>query len=341
MEALARTLADWIAIPSVSGAEDDYGDALAREASRRGFDVERQELAPGRTNLLVRAGAPRVVLCTHLDTVPPWFGPRVERRTVHGRGACDAKGPALAMLCAAERLLGEGRRDVGLLFTVGEETDSAGARLANERLAEPWRPAFTILGEPTDNRFVAGHKGVLKASLRGHGVASHSSEPKGPSAVHALVRALAGLLERDWGSHPLFGRGTLNVGTIRGGVADNVVADAAEARLMLRLVEEPERALARLREALVEDVELELDKAYGPLAFRVPEGEGAAPVVAFATDGPFLTGFGEKLLFGPGSIRDAHTDHERLDLAALEEAVAVYARTARDLAERAARGGGS
>ncbi len=105
MAAAFSKLCDWIAIPSVTEAERDYADALARELSAAGFDVERQTIGKDRSNLLTRAGLPEVVFCTHLDTVPPWFGPREDGEFVHGRGACDAKGPALAMLLAARRLL--------------------------------------------------------------------------------------------------------------------------------------------------------------------------------------------------------------------------------------------
>lgn len=329
-----QTLSHWIDVPSITGAEDDYADLVTRHLEQLGFDVERQPLAPGRSNLLARvgdAGEPRVVLCTHLDTVPPWIGPRIERGVIYGRGACDAKGPALAMILAAERLVKAGRRDIGLLLTVGEEVDGAGAVLANTKLAAPWKPAYTIIGEPTDNRFIAGHKGVFKCTLRAHGVAGHSSQPIGPSAVHEMVHALDGLLSEEWGHSDLFGDGTLNVGLIDGGVAENVIADRAEARLMLRIVEEPELIEARLSKYASEHVEFLIEKAYGPLAFEVPASEADAPVVAFATDGPFLPDWGTKLLYGPGSILDAHTDDEKLDEDSFERAVADYERTALDL----------
>lgn len=329
-ERVFDTLCEWIAIPSVSGAEADYADALAHELAARGFDVERQELSGRRTNLLARAGEPEVVLCTHLDTVPPWFGPAQDAELVHGRGACDAKGPALAMVEAATALLATGERRVGLLFTVGEEVDSAGAQLAERRLAPPWRPRFTIVGEPTENRFVRGHKGLFKAELAAHGVAGHSSEPLGPSAVHELVRASARLLAADWGRDELFGAGSLNIGEIRGGTAANVVADAAEAQLLVRAVEPPERVAVRLRAALSEHVELRLGKGYGPQEFLVPGG-GDGPIVGFGTDAPFLTRWGTRLLVGPGRIQDAHTDHERLSKRAFHEAVALYGRTAAEL----------
>jgi acetylornithine deacetylase len=329
------TLCDWIAIDSVTGREGDYGDALARHLAALGFDVERQAVEPGRFNVLARAGEPELVFCTHLDTVPPFFGPSRKGTDVHGRGACDAKGPALAMIEAARALVAAGERRVGLLFTVGEETDGGGAQHANRATSAAWKPRWTIIGEPTDNRFVRGGKGVFKGTLRAHGVASHSSRPLGPSAIHELVRVLARLLDEDWGEHPVLGRGTLNVGLIQGGLAANVVAPSASAAVMARVVEEPQAVEARIRRHLTDAVEFTAEKSYGPVEFHVPAAHASgAPVVAFGTDAPWLTRFGTRLLYGPGSIDDAHTDHEKLARASFERATLDYERTARELLAR-------
>lgn len=330
-----QTLLDWIDVDSTSGREGDYGDAVGRHLESLGFDVEHQRVAPGRSNLLARTGRPEVVLCTHLDTVPPFIGPSADRTHVHGRGSCDAKGPALAMIEAARGLLDEGERRVGLLFTVGEEVDGIGASTANERLAEPWAPRFTIVGEPTGNRFVRGHKGIFKCCLRSRGVAGHSSQPIGPSAVHDLVGTLARALAAPWGEHELFGRGTLNVGVLAGGAAANVVADRASAELVLRAVEQPDVVRERLRGCLGAETELTDEKSYGPVSFHVPDGAPDAGVVAFGTDAPFLPSWGTPLLFGPGHIEDAHTDHERLERRAFDDAVGVYAETSRALLRKA------
>jgi acetylornithine deacetylase len=335
MPDLLERLCDWIAIDSVTGHEGDYGDALARHLAALGFGVERQEVEPGRFNVLARADEPELVFCTHLDTVPPFFGPRREGAIVHGRGACDAKGPALAMIEAARRLSESGERRVGFLFTVGEETDGGGAQHANRATSERWKPRWTVIGEPTDNRFVRGGKGVFKGTLKAHGVASHSSRPLGPSAVHELVHVVHELLGDGWGTHPVFGQGTLNIGLIQGGLAANVVAPAASAAVMVRVVEEPRAVEARIRARLSKSVEFEAEKSYGPVEFFVPGSHAAdAPVVAFGTDAPWLTRFGTRLLYGPGSIDDAHTDHERLAQASFERAVGEYERTARELLAR-------
>lgn len=324
-----RTLCDWVAIPSITGNEGGYGDALARRVSSLGFGVERQELTPGRFNVLARAGAPRVVFCTHLDTVPPYFGVREDRERVHGRGSCDAKGPAVAMLAAAEKLLASGEDRIGFLFTVSEETDSAGAALANARLAEPWDPAYVIVGEPTDLRYVAAGKGAFKAKLRATGVAGHSSQNVGPSAVHELVRCVHTLLDTSWGVHPVLGAGTINIGHIGGGVASNVVAPEAYAEIFVRTVEAPEVVRAKVERALGPHVALDgLAKSTAPVEFCVPPGEHGIGV-AFGTDVPHLSRWGKPLLLGPGSILDAHTDHEFVEKRDIERAAAEYERAAR------------
>jgi acetylornithine deacetylase len=254
---------------------------------------------------------------------------------VIGRGACDAKGQALAMLLAAKRLLDDGESRIGFLFTVGEETDSAGAIVANEHLAPPWRPRYTIVGEPTENRFVAAHKGVFKAELVAHGVAGHSSQNVGPSAIHELVDSLHRLLHLNWGFHRLLGPGTLNVGELTGGVAANVVADRAGASLLLRAVEDAELSERKVRACLGPNVELRRPhKCYGPTEFWVPPGEDAI-TVAFGTDAPHLARWGKPLLYGCGRILDAHTDHECLEKRSFERAVDQLERTARGLLERA------
>ncbi|MDP6409450.1 MAG: M20/M25/M40 family metallo-hydrolase [Planctomycetota bacterium] len=331
-DSLTGDLVDWIEIPSVTGAEGDYGDALGRSLEAAGFSVERQVVQPGRFNLLARAGVPRLVFCTHLDTVPPFFGSRVDADFIHGRGSCDAKGQAAVMLEAGRRLLAAGEERIGFLFTVGEEVDSIGAAHANAELADPWEPRWVVIGEPTDGRFVRAHKGIYAATLRARGVAGHSSQDCGPSAVHELVRCTHGLLGEAWGEHPVFGRGSLNLGEIEGGLAPNVVAAEASARLLVRAVEEPERITERIGRHLGEHVTLDAGgyACYAPVEFHVP-ARSEGDVVAFGTDAPHLPRWGTPLLFGPGSIRDAHTDHERVSRRELRRGVEEHVRLAREL----------
>ena len=337
MDADFRRLVDFIELPSVTGREADYGDALARVLEAEGFGCERQELEPGRFNVLACADEPEVVFCTHLDTVPPFIGSRVDATTIWGRGSCDAKGQAVAMIAAARRLVAEGERRIGFLFTAGEEIDSAGAALAERRLladelpAGFRRPRWVIIGEPTDGRFVAAHKGIYKARLFAQGVAGHSSQDIGPSAVHELLRTGARLVDADWGEDERLGRGSLNIGMISGGVAPNVVAAEASAELLVRSVEEPARVRQRIEACLCEAVRLGPSYAnYAPVHFHVPPGEQGR-VVAFGTDAPHMRSWGEPLLFGCGSILDAHTDHEKVEKHEIAECVERHVRTVREL----------
>ena len=337
MERVFRDLVDWIEIPSVTGGEADYGDALQRALGDRGLAVERQQVGEGRFNLLARAGEPRVVFCTHLDTVPPFFGSRVDSTHIHGRGACDAKGQVAAMLAATCELLKRGEDRFGFLLTVGEETDSDGAAFANAHLQDPWPGRWTLIGEPTGNRFVRAHKGILKADLLAHGVAGHSSQDVGPSAVHELVHTCGRMLHSSWGDDAILGRGTLNVGLISGGLAPNVVAPKARAKVMVRTVEPAAQALARLEGLLGEHVEVEeVAKATEPVLFELPpsENEEGGEVVAFGTDAPHLSAWGKPLLFGCGSILDAHTDHEKVAKRDLEACAARHVETVLELLAR-------
>jgi len=330
---LLDTLAEWIDVPSVTGSENAYGDVLARRLAELGFEVERQELAPGRSNVLAHRGEPLVAFCTHQDTVPPWFGARREGDVLFGRGACDAKGQALAQIEAGRRLIESGEDRIGYLFTVGEEIDSAGAQLANERLAAPWRSRYTIVGEPTENEFIRGGKGVFRGTLTARGVAGHSSRPAGPSAIHALVRAIHGMLEDEWGRVEPFGEGTINFGEIEGGVAANVTAASATASVMVRAVEPVEVVEERMRRHLGKRVELEVYKSYGPIDFHVPEGHEGG-IVTFGTDAPYIDRWGTLLLYGPGSIEDAHTADEKIEKDELVRAVEELEVTTRSLLDQ-------
>ncbi|MFT4539446.1 MAG: acetylornithine deacetylase [Planctomycetota bacterium] len=337
MESDIRRLVDWIEVPSVTGNEADYGDALKRALEKEGLGCEKQELEEGRFNVLACAGEPEVVFCTHIDTVPPFFGSSVEGGTIRGRGSCDAKGQAVAMIAAARRLFAEGEDRIGFLFTAGEEIDSAGAALAEKRMLQDElpkgfkRPRYVIIGEPTDGQFVSAHKGIYKANLCAHGVAGHSSQDIGPSAIHELIRAGSNLLESSWGEDEIVGKGTLNIGLMSGGVAPNVVAAEASAAVLLRTVEEPDVVRARIEACLPKTVTLgESYEDYGPVRFHVPEGE-ESKVVAFGTDAPHMRSWGQPLLYGCGSILDAHTDHEKLETEELAVCIDRHVRTVQEL----------
>ncbi|HEX8556486.1 MAG TPA: M20/M25/M40 family metallo-hydrolase [Pyrinomonadaceae bacterium] len=333
---LTRTLID---IPSVSGEEGEAGRFLASYLEGLGYRVESQEVEPGRSNVLATTGArARVVLSTHMDTVPPHIPSSEDATHIRGRGACDAKGIIAAQVAAAEALRAAGVEEFGLLFTVDEELGSLGARAANAHpLARECE--FLINGEPTENRLASGSKGSLRVRLSTQGRAAHSAYPeRGESALEKMLDVLADVRARAWPRDEFFGETTCNIGTLRGGSRPNVIPADASAELQIRLVT-PSAAVRRaLEEAVAGRARVEYLSAAEPVRMHAVEGF-ESEVVRFTTDIPYLPAWGAPLLVGPGSILDAHTDGERVSKRELEEAAGLYARLAKTLLGRKGEGG--
>jgi acetylornithine deacetylase len=287
---------------------------------------------PGRDNIFVSFGEPIVTLSTHMDTVPPFFASREDGEFIHWRGSCDAKGIIAAMIGAAEKVLGAGTRNIGLLFVVGEERNSAGAKVAAKM---PRGSKFLINGEPTENRLALGSKGALRFEITAHGKLAHSAYPElGHSAVHALLDVLQDVRRIPLPKDELLGQSTLNIGVISGGRAPNVVADHAQAEIMFRTVGDPAATRAAVLAATAGRAEAR-EVLHTP-ALRLTALDGLpTTVVAFATDIPTFDGaWGQPFLIGPGSIHVAHTAEERIPKKQLSEAVEIYTRMVRELLAR-------
>ena len=329
--AFARQLID---VPSTTDHEFAVGELLDRELTRLGFATRRHHVTPERFNLFAGAGGhPRVVLNSHIDTVPPWFASREDEEFVYGRGACDTKGIIAAMIAAGERLKSRGVNDFAFLFVVGEETDSIGAKEANVHFAA-LDSEFCVVGEPTESHFARASKGALTCTLRFDGVAAHSAYPeRGDSAIHRMVAAVAEINHTNWGSHDILGRTTVNCGVIRGGEKPNILAANAECEIMFRLVTTPDDVREKLADLLSEHKGT-ITSARGnvPQFMHVPEGRPST-VVAFNTDVPWLTNLGKPILFGPGSILDAHGVDEKIGKRELLEAVDTYEQLVIDLCQ--------
>jgi len=282
------------------------------------------EVEPKRHNVFASFGEPVVTLSTHMDTVPPFIPSREDDDFIWGRGACDTKGIIAAMLTAAERLLIDGTRNFGLLFVVGEERNSAGAYHAAQN---PRGSKFIINGEPTENQLALGSKGALRYELVARGKMAHSAYPElGESAIEKLLDALDAIRKIKLPADPVLGPSTLNIGTIRGGRAPNVIADEARAEIFIRLVCDSASTRAAIEEAAGDKVELN-DVLEIP-ALRLTAVEGLpTTVVAYTTDIPAFSGaWGQPLLLGPGTIHVAHTLDERVPKRQLLEAVEIYQR---------------
>ncbi|MBI4476069.1 MAG: M20/M25/M40 family metallo-hydrolase [Acidobacteria bacterium] len=329
----ARSLID---IDSTTGRETAVIALVEEQLQRLGYRVDRQMVTADRHNLFAYDQPPDVVFSTHMDCVPPYVSSQERGGRLYGRGSCDAKGILSAQLAAVERLRASGVRTAGLLFVVGEERGSDGARVAAravEALAS-WLPPsggrFLIDGEPTDNTLVAATRGIVRLKLVARGRAMHSSFPElGDSAIEKLVDALATLRGIEWPADPTLGVTHYTVGLISGGVAPNVVPARAEAEVLVRTVGDAGVVRALVRRSLpgieVEDV-LEVP----PVTFEVVDGFETA-TFPFTTDSPFLRGWGRLLLMGPGDPRVAHTDEEHVEIAELHRAVDLYERLAKKL----------
>jgi acetylornithine deacetylase len=309
-------------IPSVTGSESALADFLVTFLRKRGFDVREQVVERKRRNVFAAAGPkPGVVLCTHMDTVP---GPAVaseDGEYIYGRGSCDAKGIMSAMIVAACALLEERIQSVGLLFVVGEETDSLGARRANA--LDPGS-RFIIVGEPTGNKLASGHKGILTIRLSTQGRKAHSAFPHlGESAVTKLLDCLQIVRSLELGEDPALGTNLMNIGRIEGGVAPNVIPDAAEAVISYRTAVAPDQVLARIIGAVGKSADIKVITQSDPqILHTVPGFEQA--VMSFGSDIPHLKAFGKPLLIGPGSALDAHTESEKIEKKSMLEAVDIY-----------------
>jgi acetylornithine deacetylase len=324
---LARALVD---IDSTTGQETHAGQWLAGCLRALGFTVTEQPVDNSRFNVIATVGDPIVVLSTHFDCVPPFFPSRIEGTRLYGRGSCDAKGILAAQIAAADRLRRDGETRVGLLFVVGEERGSDGACTAN---ASPPGSRFLVNGEPTDNRIGLATRGILRVKLRASGRAAHSSFPElGESAIDKLLDALIELRLIELPSDPVLGQTHYSVGLISGGVAPNVISPSAEAEVMFRTVGDTSD-VSRAIQSLAARVEVEQVMEVAPTRLvRLPGFETA--VFPYTTDIPMLNRWGEPLLFGPGSIRNAHTSDEHVEIGELEAAVESYVAIARRLLAR-------
>jgi len=325
--ALTRQLVD---IESITDNEASVGDFLQRELTRLGYQAYKMAVEGPRCNIFATSpqeSRPAVVFSTHMDTVPPFIPSSEDAQRVYGRGSCDAKGIIAAQITAAERLREEGVY-VGLLFLVGEEKDSQGAKTANQQ-----SPGcrFLVNGEPTENRIAVASKGTLRIDLTAQGRMAHSAYPElGESAIDKLLEALNRLRAMKLPVAEGIGPTTLNIGMIEGGRAPNVIPDKARAQLLYRLVGPANELRREIEQAVsgLASVESVLETPF--VRLRTLDGLPTM-TAAFTTDIPWLTNWGEPLLIGPGSIHVAHTDGEYVEKKQLSEAVELYCSIAKRL----------
>jgi acetylornithine deacetylase len=320
--------AELLSIRSPTGGEGKIVEFVSRRLVSRGWNVTVQEVTPGRGNVWASRGGGGVTLSTHLDTVPPYVPPKLDGDRLFGRGACDAKGIAASMLAAADRLAESGEDRVDLLFVVGEEKGSDGARAANHL---PATSRFLVNGEPTESRLASGAKGSLRVTIRTRGKEAHSAYPHlGRSAIEPMLELLPTIRSLALPKDPVLGDTTVNIGTIRGGTEANIIPGDCEAELMFRLVGDVAPVKALIEQWAADRAEVDYGSYIPAQHFHVVDGFDVAPV-AYTSDIPLLGRWGTPLLYGPGSIHVAHTPNEYIDVRELRESVNTYERLVRSL----------
>lgn len=339
---LTRQLVD---IESITGNEAAVGNYLYGELCRLGYRTRKMQVEGERFNVYAEVEVegqtaegmlPLIVFSTHMDTVPPFIPSSEDATRIYGRGSCDAKGIIAAQIAAAERLRQE-KIYVGLLFVVGEERDSLGAKAANEFAANHRERSrrYLVNGEPTENRIALASKGTLRVEVTARGKMAHSAYPElGESAIDKLLAALTRLRAMALPSDPEIGPCTLNIGLIEGGRAPNVIPDYAHADLSYRLIGPSEDLRRQILTTAGDQVEVTFPLEIPFMRLRAVEGLPTM-IAAYTTDIPFLARWGEALLIGPGSIHVAHTEGEYIEKQQLAEAIDLYCRIAKKLTQGA------
>jgi acetylornithine deacetylase len=318
-------------IESISSNEGAAGRWLRDYLTDAGFDVTTQLVSDDRINVYARTGDPVVTFSSHIDTVPPFIGFSEDEQNIYGRGACDAKGVIAGQVFAAKRLKDEGVDGIGMLYVVGEEDGSDGAKVAN---TIPNRNRYLINGEPTESRQAIASKGALRVVLEARGRTAHSAYPElGESAIEKLLDVINDIRKADFPIDSQLGPTTCNIGTICGGHKANVVPDFAATELMFRTINSPDELFNQITEIVGSRAEIKRGFSIPPIHLHTVRGTEKIPttVVRFGTDIPCLTNWGTPLLFGPGSIHDAHTAHEYIGKQDLLNSVETYAHIARTL----------
>lgn len=332
-----KSFLNLLSIDSSSGKERRLAEYLAYAFSTARCTTECFEVGDGSLNLYFSWGQPRILFCTHLDTVPPFIPPRVENippenlqthatnggdLRIYGRGSCDAKGQIYAMYLACKELEEAGCTDFGLLLVSGEETGSNGAKQVRHQIPSC---EYLVVGEPTDNKMVSACKGTKAFEVILHGHSAHSGYPEyGYSAILRFNQWLNRLQEVVFPDDPLLGATTWNIGCLHSDNAQNILSDRVRFRIYFRTTFASDELVTQTMESF-RDEHTEITAFGGDTPARYHTLPGFdTQTVAFGNDAPHLPGFQHKIICGPGSILVAHTDHESILWSEIREAADIY-----------------
>jgi len=316
---IASELEQIMKIDSTSGREVEIARFIADNFRFPGAVLETQEVGDGSVNLFYKWGKPEIIFCTHLDTVPPYIEPRSGNNIVYGRGACDAKGQIVTDWSVCRELYSEGENNFGLLLLAGEETGSRGAKVANNLISDC---RYVIIGEPTENKLIRQGKGIQLYEVQIRGVSCHSGYPQlGDNAIGRMTVFLGRLSELQFPEDPVTGSTTYNVGQLSSDNAYNVLSDLVTFKIYFRTTFRSHLTIENsLRIISDEKTTITKVREDNPFEYYFIDGF-ESDTVAFGTDGPCLYNLGKCLLYGPGSIKVAHTAHEFINIPDIEKAI--------------------
>lgn len=323
-----------ISIPSVSGNEFEALEYLSTVFTSFGWHYEIHEISEKRFNIFVQFENPDVCFTTHIDVVPAkenQFNPEIKNGRLYGRGACDAKGILASMICAVKNLELNGKSNMALLVVIGEETDGIGAKTASKQLTGKGI-RHIVNGEPTEGKLVAAHKGGLGFRITTRGISCHSGYPEyGIDANNTLVDIAYQIQNTCFGEDPVLGSATVNLGLIKAGSARNVLSDHGQIDGMIRTVTDSESVITKLQDIISDRAEIEILNNAPKVHLKTLPGFEIS-TVSYATDIPHFLSLGtDCLLYGPGSIKQAHTDDEWIDIIELEDSVTEYCKIFQNL----------
>ena len=306
-------------IDSTSGMEAELSCYIAEHMYVPGATLEIQEVGDGGTNLFYKWGTPEIIFCTHLDTVPPFIAPVLADNCVYGRGACDAKGQIITLVNVCRGLHSEGESNFGLLLVSGEEIGSKGAKAANKLIKGC---KYVIICEPTENKLIKAGKGIQLYGVQIRGVSCHSGYPQfGDDAIDSMRLFLNRLAAVDFPPDQILGSTTYNIGLLSAENAYNVLPDLVNFKIYFRTTPASSHLIESILNGIIDNrTTITKIREDEPFYYHYIEGF-QSDIVAFGCDGPCLTSLGKCLLYGPGSIRVAHTNDEFINVSDIEKAI--------------------
>lgn len=312
-------LMDIMRFDSTSGKEAELAKYITGKYKPGDAELELQETKYKRLNVFFKWGEPKIIFNSHLDTVPPYIPPTRQDDIIKGRGSCDAKGQVAFLFEACKQLRLEGYDNFGLLMTCGEEDGSQGAMKANELIRDC---DYIIIGEPTENRLIKASKGNMCINFTFRGKNCHSGYPHlGDNAIDRMFTFIKRLNEKEFGTDEILGKTEYNIGMLRSDNAHNVVSDLVTMKIFFRTTFLSEnKIIDYLKNILDEKTEMEILFIHSPVNFLTVDGFESG-IVSYGTDAPSFSNIKNKLLYGPGSILDAHTENEYIRISDMHKAV--------------------